>query len=358
MKILFIFENNRKDDYSNQLRLAYDLLKKTSSQVSMCYVDDQEKKQKIYADIVISNSLDSNIQKKIINNKIILIYLEEYKHRKKCDLLIDYKYKKSSKCFTGLKYKINNNKLPLDFISILNVINKLKWDTNFWGYPVYIISTRILTKNILYRIDLLFKNEKVRLLQYLCDCHDRESVILAEKNNFNFKDIRITFECELIDKQYAKLKCDKEFRIAKKSEVKEIQALSKSLYKESRYYFDRNFNKKQVQEFYDQWTYKAIYGTFDDVCFVYCEKQKPVAYCTLKYTDHKQATIGLFGVGGTYSGKGYGKKLINNLLVFLSLKKIKKVLVVTQGRNYRAQRLYQNSGFLTKRTELWYHKWF
>ena len=64
MKILFIFENNRKDDYSNQLRLAYDLLKKTSSQVSMCYVDDQEKKQKIYADIVISNSLDSNIQKK------------------------------------------------------------------------------------------------------------------------------------------------------------------------------------------------------------------------------------------------------------------------------------------------------
>tara|TARA_Y100000031_G_C7967214_1_gene268715 strand:- start:160 stop:300 length:141 start_codon:yes stop_codon:yes gene_type:complete len=38
-------------------------------------------------------------------------------------------------------------------------------------------------------------------------------------------------------------------------------------------------------------------------------------------------------------------------------KKCSKVFVVTQGRNYAAQRLYLNVGFLTKETELWYHKW-
>ena len=31
--------------------------------------------------------------------------------------------------------------------------------------------------------------------------------------------------------------------------------------------------------------------------------------------------------------------------------------VVTQGRNYSAQRLYQRCGFITQSTELWYHKW-
>jgi hypothetical protein len=34
------------------------------------------------------------------------------------------------------------------------------------------------------------------------------------------------------------------------------------------------------------------------------------------------------------------------------------VQVITQGRNYAAQRLYQRAGFVTRKTELWYHKWF
>jgi RimJ/RimL family protein N-acetyltransferase len=37
---------------------------------------------------------------------------------------------------------------------------------------------------------------------------------------------------------------------------------------------------------------------------------------------------------------------------------IKTVHVVTQGRNTRAQRLYQRCGFVTRSMELWYHRWF
>ena len=35
-----------------------------------------------------------------------------------------------------------------------------------------------------------------------------------------------------------------------------------------------------------------------------------------------------------------------------------EVDVVTQGRNLAAQRLYQRNGFVTRRFELLYHKWF
>jgi hypothetical protein len=34
------------------------------------------------------------------------------------------------------------------------------------------------------------------------------------------------------------------------------------------------------------------------------------------------------------------------------------VNVVTQGRNSKAQRLYERCGFLTRSVQLWYHRWF
>jgi ribosomal protein S18 acetylase RimI-like enzyme len=45
-------------------------------------------------------------------------------------------------------------------------------------------------------------------------------------------------------------------------------------------------------------------------------------------------------------------------MAYFGKRRIAKVNVVTQGRNVRAQRLYQKSGFATDSVMLWYHKWF
>ncbi|MBA2735755.1 MAG: hypothetical protein H0U50_03095 [Pyrinomonadaceae bacterium] len=37
---------------------------------------------------------------------------------------------------------------------------------------------------------------------------------------------------------------------------------------------------------------------------------------------------------------------------------INQISVVVQGRNVKAQRLYQKNNFLTSSVELWYHLWF
>ena len=37
---------------------------------------------------------------------------------------------------------------------------------------------------------------------------------------------------------------------------------------------------------------------------------------------------------------------------------IDRVQVVTQGRNVRAQRVYQRCGFVSAQLQLWYHRWF
>jgi hypothetical protein len=38
--------------------------------------------------------------------------------------------------------------------------------------------------------------------------------------------------------------------------------------------------------------------------------------------------------------------------------RLNRVEVVTQARNFTAQRLYQRSGFVTANVQLWFHKWF
>jgi len=50
--------------------------------------------------------------------------------------------------------------------------------------------------------------------------------------------------------------------------------------------------------------------------------------------------------------------MIGQSLELLRQEGITHAEVVTQGRNYGAQRMYQRCGFVTRTTELWYHKWF
>ena len=75
-------------------------------------------------------------------------------------------------------------------------------------------------------------------------------------------------------------------------------------------------------------------------------------------TGPKTISKSLFGMNSKYRGEGLAKYLLGKSLQNLSGQGFDYVEVVTQGRNYAAQRLYQKCGFVTKSTELWYHKWF
>ena len=117
------------------------------------------------------------------------------------------------------------------------------------------------------------------------------------------------------------------------------------------------FDLNKINSFYSEWIQKAVTGTFDDECYCYFEDDKPLGFCTIRYNQNNSVSIGLFGVGSNYTGKGIGKSLLRYVISEMKLKGIMDVKVVTQGRNYSAQNLYQSVGFKTFTTELWYHKW-
>ncbi len=357
MKKLFIYNEKSKLYYKKQIKLAFNELSKTNKNCAILNHDNINLKKLKNYDVIISNKLSEEnlmLTKKL---KIVTFIIDDISPNiDGADIQIDALTKEKNITFTGKDYAIKKSNI-FYFSQIFNIISFLEWDTKFWNFPVAVILSRKITKNIMEKVKSFVAKNKIRLVQYLCDCHDQNSVKIAEKNNFEFKDIRLTLEKDLSLFKYIKTKDNKFFRNAVKKDIPKLKEIASKLYLDSRYHFDKNFIKKKIELFYSEWVSKAVQKKYDDDCLIYLQNSQPVAFCTLKYSNKDLAIISLFGVDKKFSGKGIGKKLLGQVMQYLKYKKFSKVIVVTQGRNYSAQRLYQSAGFLTLKTELWYHKW-
>ena len=83
-----------------------------------------------------------------------------------------------------------------------------------------------------------------------------------------------------------------------------------------------------------------------------------MGYISCHQLNAKVGSIGLVGVKSNARGMGIGQQLIDRSLEWFSGNGAHSVEVVTQGRNIRAQRFYQRSGFISNSVMCWYHKWF
>jgi dTDP-4-amino-4,6-dideoxy-D-galactose acyltransferase len=86
--------------------------------------------------------------------------------------------------------------------------------------------------------------------------------------------------------------------------------------------------------------------------------KQPVGYISCHLLDQAKGQIGLCGVSKESQGKGIGLLLVSASLRWFVDHGVQRATVVTQGRNCKAQRLYQRCGFLTQSVQLWFHKWF
>jgi len=314
-------------------------------------------------DIIIFENLNKNLRKKINQEKIILINICKYsKYNKLVDISIDPFFKITRNntfnpvkgIFRPIQLDLSND---LEFRYLINVITIMDWDTKFWKKKICFIGPKRLTQNIIFRCNKFIKKNKIVMVQFLSHCHDPETVNIAEKNDFGFKDIRITLEKNM-DSNSEKVPNLKSisFRKATIKDFKVIKPIAENSYLDSRYYFDNLFSLKKVKTFYASWLKKAILGTFDSFCLLICYQKKPIGFCTIK-VKHQYAMIGLFSISDKYQKKGFSKALLSFVNCELSRLNVIRLSVVTQGRNYSALKAYQSNNFKISRTELWYHKW-
>ena len=122
-------------------------------------------------------------------------------------------------------------------------VTLLDWDSKFFGFPVAQISSNRLDKKSLQEVLYFCRKNKIKLLQFKCDAHHRQSILLAEKNNFHFADVRIT-----LTKQLCMEDCHEEnlpekisLRLAEDADILSLKEIVTDIYTNSRYYFDTNF---------------------------------------------------------------------------------------------------------------------
>jgi len=214
-----------------------------------------------------------------------------------------------------------------------------------------------LTDTIWSRIERFINSENIRLVEYLCNCHDTRSVQVAEDKGFRFTDIRLAFIRKLYGDEADSLPDNIHFGRATEADIPVLKGIASGLYEDSRYYFDPHFEPSIINEFYRGWVAKGVRGQYDDECWCLYEGDHPFAFCTVRYLKERAANIGLVGIEHNHLNGGHGRRLMLSVFDHLYDCDVRKVLVVTQGRNYAAQNLYQSVDFRTKVTQLWYHKW-
>jgi dTDP-4-amino-4,6-dideoxy-D-galactose acyltransferase len=234
----------------------------------------------------------------------------------------------------------------------------LTWDSDFFQMRIARLDGCKLGASEIGEIDTWCRNEKVDCLYFLADANCSETSTNAELGNFEFKDTRMTYEWKSslgargID---PRIGTNVSFRRFTESDLDSLVRIARTAHNDSRFYFDQRFSASDCSKLYEAWIRKAcvedyvIVGTLDSI---------PSGYVTCKITGANSASIGLAAVDREKHGVGIGRAMMDAALAWFSNEGLTNVSVVTQGRNVAAHRFYQSAGFLTRKTENWYHKWY
>jgi len=307
-------------------------------------------------EVVISNQLSEHWYNRFRQLNIVSLTIGPlHMLHKLCDIVIDCAESENNKYFSGPEFSVREN--AFDVVEIANLIIKLEFDTQFHGFPIAYITSKYLTRSIVFRANQYIRENKIKLVEYLCNCHDDTSVRIAEESGFHFTDIRLSLFTRTDINPDVTLPPGIQFGKGREKDIPRLREIGAGIYRDSRYYFDGNFDEQKINEFYKSWIEKGVRGTFDDCCYCLYDSDVPIGFCTMRFMPNHTARIGVFGISQDYQGKGLGKVLLNNVLKAAKDEGAQSIHVVTQGRNYYAQKLYQSVGFRTHGNELWYHKW-
>lgn len=235
----------------------------------------------------------------------------------------------------------------------------LDWDTAFFGMRIARLIPSRVTESILRQALSWCQSEAIECLYFLADSNYGESIQLIEQGGFNLVDIRVTFERSLSEMDTIDTKGVSEISIrpSQLDDVPYLKAIAREIYQDTRFYWDPHFPQERASALYAVWIEKSCKGYAERV-LVLEKNAEPVGYITCHITNPQLGRIGLVGVHRKIQNVGAGQHLVHSALQWFASCGVKRADVVTQGRNCKAQSLYEKCGFRTQKVQLWYHKWF
>jgi len=233
----------------------------------------------------------------------------------------------------------------------------LPWDSAFFGRRIARLKKSRLDLGCVDASLAWCRAERIDCLYLLADLSDAATVRLAEDNGFHLVDVRVTLDTRLGIQHPVPPDSEPEsVRPWRASDCSALKAIARTAHVDSRFYTDPFFPSERCADLYETWLIKNCCGGKDTVLAADLRGQ-PAGYVSC-HTDQDRGEISLLAVAGSAQGCGLGGKLVRAALGWFARNDIDDVRVVTQGRNIRAQRLYQRAGFLTRDVQLWFHRWF
>ena len=234
----------------------------------------------------------------------------------------------------------------------------LEWDSGFFGFKVARLDSTHLNPKILHKCIQWCKVNEIRCLYFLADSSDSQTTQIAEENSFRFVDIRVTYQVKLPTPQRAdKWTNGGIIRLSRTEDIPKLHAIARVSFQETRFYHDPHFPKHLCDRLYEIWIEKSCLDPTQAV-FVADRQGEPVGFIACNQINRELGQIGLIGVAPEMQGQGVGRQLIQASLDWFEQQGLESAMVVTQGRNVPAQRLYQKKGFVIQSLQLWYHRWF
>lgn len=233
----------------------------------------------------------------------------------------------------------------------------LPWDSEFFDCRIARLESNRLTAPLAAAADIWCQEERIDCLYLLADADDAETVRQAERHGYNLVDIRVTLDTHLGEARQAAGVSGNAIRTALPSDIPALKAAAGKNHQDSRFYFDQHFPASRCDALYETWIERSC-AEYADAVLVAERNGQVAGYISCHRNPDGGGQIGLVGVAPQFQGQRLGPLLLEAALDWFFLQGIRQVTVVTQGRNARAQRLYQKYGFLTASVQLWYHKWF
>ncbi|HUJ96029.1 MAG TPA: GNAT family N-acetyltransferase [Terriglobales bacterium] len=235
----------------------------------------------------------------------------------------------------------------------------LPWDSEFFKKRIARVTRTKLNESEVRELLAWCEENQIDCLYWLAD--DTETA-LARQHGFKEVDVRMTFEREVNAE-------DRDFhepegcciRPASGQDLDRLREMARVLHHDTRFYFDKNFDRAQCDLLYETWIEKSCQGWAQAV-FVAEANGELAGYVSCHIGGEKaqgnETMIGLLGVAEAHSGKGLGSALVRKFLAWSAELGSRRATVVTQGRNLAAQRLYQRCGFQPFSSQIWFHRWF
>lgn len=238
-----------------------------------------------------------------------------------------------------------------------DVCQFLPWDSDFFQCRIARATVSRLTDDLAACIVDWCDAHAIDCLYFLADPSDAATIRLAQQHGCSLVDVRVLLgrqlDTEISPQARVSRICVRPVAV---DDIPSLRAIAKVSHRDSRFCFDSNFEAGRAALMFEIWIEKSCHGYADAVLVAEVEGRS-VGYVTCQLQEGSNGQIGLCGVASEAQGQGIGHRLVQGALQWFLDRGVKRVTVVTQGRNSAAQRLYQRCGFVTESMHLWYHWW-